>query len=103
MAASWSHGDANWGQDAQIGIIGRLGRPAKVSFCDDLVEPSLNVWTLILPLIPCIVVSLAVTFGLLLFPEGMVKTTGQKTAKRARLCVVARTVCRISPTMPEKQ
>ena len=57
-------------QDAEIGKIGHLGRPARVGFCGDVVEPSLVPRGFISPLVPCNAVCLAVMFAAYGPPRG---------------------------------
>ena len=57
------HGVARLGQDVKIGRIGRFGRPTRVDFRADLVEPSLASQVLISPPGPCIKVWPAVTLA----------------------------------------
>ena len=68
--ASWRHGVATWGQDAEPSKIGHLGWPTRVGFCCDLVTPSHDSGALISPLVPCIRVRLAVTLAACCYPRG---------------------------------
>ena len=70
VRASGRHGFAKWGQDAQNGKIGRLGRPSRVGNPGDIDALSLDSQPLISPVVPCPGVSLAVMLAAYCSPRG---------------------------------
>ena len=91
VPASGRHRFAKWGQDAQNGKIGRLGRPSRVGNFGDIDAPSLDSQTLIFPSGPMPWVIACCHAGCLLFTEGMTTRTGQKATCGAKGGIVDRT------------
>ena len=70
VPASGRHRFAKWGQDAQNGKIGRLGRPSRVGNPGDIDALSLDSEPLISLLVPCPGLSLAVMLAAYCSPRG---------------------------------
>ena len=82
--ASWRHGVATWGQDAQVGKISHLELPTRVGFRGDLVKPSFDSRALTSPLVPCIGVWLAVTLAACCSRRGG-SSVGAENSKKGKI------------------